>query len=223
MKKVTLILSLVLIGFISHGQKFAYVDTEYLLMHLQEYADAQIELNSFSAQWQEEIEEKYASIALLSESFQAEKALLTIDMQDRREDELKKKKAGARDLQKKRFGIGGDLFQKREELMKPVQDMMYDAILEISSQNGYMVIFDKSGQNNILYANPKHDVSDKVLKKMGKTPGETVEMPGKEEQGGKSDGGAKSGGAKTTSGAKSPPGAKSNTTPVPKGGQSRGK
>ncbi len=196
MKKVTLILSLMILGLTSYSQKFAYVDTEYILMHLQEYADAQGELNSFSAQWQEEIEEKYASIALLTESFQAEKALLTIDMQSRREDELKSKKSEARDLQKRRFGVDGDLFQKREELMKPVQDMMYEAILEVTSQNGYMVIFDKGTQSNMLYANPKHDVSDKVLKKMGKKPGETVEMPGKEDKGGaKTESKPKSGGA----------------------------
>lgn len=215
MKKITLILGLILLGVTSYSQKFAYVDTEYILMHLQEYADAQAELNSFSAQWQEEIEEKYSSIALLAESFQAEKALLTIDMQQRRETELKQKKSEARDLQKRRFGVDGDLFQKREELMKPVQDMMYEAILEVSSQSGYMVIFDKGSQSNMLYANPKHDVSDKVLKKMGKTPGETVEMPGKEEKGG-SKTTSKSGGSKKT-------GSKSKSNSLPGGGKPRGK
>ena len=221
MKKVTLVLSLMIVGLSSYAQKFAYVDTEYILLHLQEYADAQIELNSFSAQWQEEIEEKYASIALLGESFQAEKALLTLDMQRRREDELKTKKSEARDSQKRRFGVGGDLFQKREELMKPVQDMMYEAILEVTSQNGYMVIFDKGSQSNMLYANPKHDVSDKVLKKMGKTPGETIEMPTKEDKGGsKTDsksGGAKAGGEKSSSSSRGA----SNT--VRKGAKPKGK
>ncbi len=177
MKNLVISLSISLLSFSGFSQKFAYVDTEYILMHLQEYADAQSELNSFSAQWQSEIEEKYAAIALLTESFQAEKALLTLDMQKRREEELKQKRTQARDLQKRRFGVDGDLFKKREELMKPVQEMMYEAILEVSSQSGYMVIFDKSNQSNMLYANPKHDVSDKVLKKMGKTPGETIEQP----------------------------------------------
>ena len=149
---------------------------------MQEYADAQAELNSLSSQWQEEIEEKYGSIALLTESFQAEKALLTADMQSRREEELKTASKDARGLQKRRFGVDGDLFQKREELMKPIQDAINEAMLEVCSQNGYMVIFDISDSSNILYANPKYDVSDKVLKKMGKTPGETVEMPKKEEK-----------------------------------------
>ncbi len=202
MKKVTLILSLMVISLTStFAQKFAYVDTEYILQHLQEYADAQTELNSYSAQWQEEIESKYASIALLTESFQAEKALLTADMQQRREEELKQKKSQARELQKSRFGVDGDLFQKREELMKPVHDIMYEAILEVSSQSGYMVIFDKSSHSNMLYANPKHDVSDKVLKKMGKTPGETVEMPTKEDsKSGGSNSGGKSGGKSSSKG-----------------------
>lgn len=221
MKKITLILSLMILGLSSYAQKFAYVDTEYILMHLQEYADAQGELNSFSAQWQEEIEEKYAAIALLSESFQAEKALLTLDMQRRREDELKNKKSEARDLQKRRFGVGGDLFQKREELMKPVQDMMYEAILEVTSQNGYMVIFDKGSKSNMLYANPKHDVSDKVLKKMGKTPGETIEMPSKEDKGG-SKIESKSSGSKTR-GEKSSTNSRGGVQPVQKGAKPKRK
>jgi len=208
MKKIALIFSLLLGLGTLQAQKFAYVDTEYILMHLQEYADAQSELNSFSAQWQEEIEEKYANIALLTESFQAEKALLTPDMQSRRADELKQKKSEARELQKRRFGVDGDLFQKREELMKPVQEMMYESILEVCSQNGYMVMFDKSGQTNMLYANPKYDVSDKVLKKMGKTPGETVEMQSKDD--GKSSGGSKTD-SKSSSSSKNTGGSRGGT------------
>lgn len=217
MKNLVLVFTLALMTSSVFAQKFAYVDTEYILMHLQEYADAQAELNSFSAQWQVEIEEKYASIALLTESFQAEKALLTLDMQQRREEELKQKKTQARDLQKRRFGVDGDLFKKREELMKPVQEMMYEAILEVSSQSGYMVIFDKAGQSNMLYANPKHDVSDKVLKKMGKTPGETIEPPEK----GQGGSGAAPKGDKTDS----TKGGNSNqrTNSAPRGGKPGGK
>ncbi len=214
MKNLAFIAVLSLMSFSVSAQKFAYINTEYILQHMEEYAQAQGELNSFSAQWQEEIEDKYASITLLTESYQAEKALLTADMQKRREEELKSSSKEARDLQKRRFGVGGDLFQKREELMKPIQESINEAMLEVCSQNGYMVIFDISDSSNILYANPKFDVSDKVLKKMGKTPGETIEMPSKDEKGDSNSGGNASkagskGNSKTNKG--------SNTSSKPRG------
>lgn len=194
MKNLAFIAFMSLMSLSAASQKFAYINTDYILQHMQEYADAQAELNSFSAQWQEEIEEKLDGVTLLTESYQAEKALLTADMQKRREDDLKTAKKEARDLQKRRFGVDGDLFQKREELMKPIQEAINEAMLEVCSQNGYMLIFDISDASNILYANPKYDVSDKVLKKMGKTPGETIEMPSKDDQGGGKTGGSKTSG-----------------------------
>lgn len=213
MKNLILFLAFTFIGLNASAQKFAYIDTEYILLHMQEYADAQAELNAFSAQWQEEIEQKYASITLLTESYQAEKALLTADMQQRREQELKNTSKEARDLQKRRFGVDGDLFQKREELMKPVQESINDAMLEVCSQNGYMVIFDISDSSNILYANPKYNVSDKVLKKMGKTPGETIEMPSGEDKGGTKNDNGSSGGQKPQSKGTKSEGGNRSTSP----------
>jgi len=213
MKNLAISIAICFLSTGAFAQKFAYIDTEYILQHMEEYATAQAELNSFSAQWQEEIEEKYAAITLLTESYQAEKALLTVDMQSRREEELKAANKEARDLQKRRFGVDGDLFQKREELMKPIQEAINEAMLEVCSQNGYMVIFDISDASNILYANPKYNVSDKVLKKMGKTPGETVEMPSKDGSGSKDSGGSKTQG----NGSKTNSNSKTNT--VRKGGK----
>jgi outer membrane protein len=159
----------------SVAQKFGYVDTDYVLKHMPEYSDAQAELNRLSAQWQEEIEAKYEAIRLLEEAYQAEKILLTQEMRQRREEEIRTKRREAQELQKQKYGVEGELFQKREELIKPIQDQIYEAIEEVASSRGYMVIFDKSNQSNMLYTNPKYDLSEDVIKKMGYKPGEIIE------------------------------------------------
>jgi outer membrane protein len=109
----------------------------------------------------------------MEKAYQAEKILLTEEMKRNREAEIEQKRKEARELQKKRFGVEGDLFKKREELVKPIQDEIYAAIQEVASQGQLMVVFDKASNSNILYSNPKHDISDKVLKKMGLKPGDT--------------------------------------------------
>lgn len=157
------------------AQKFGYVDTDYILRHMPEYAEAQQELNRLAAEWQVEIEAKYEAIALLEQAYNAEKILLTTDMRQRREEEIKQKRLEAQALQKQKFGVDGELFQKREELIQPVQDALYEAIEDVSSSRGYMAIFDKSNQSNMLYTNPKYDLSDDVIKKLGYKPGETIE------------------------------------------------
>ena len=145
-------------------------------MHVPEYAQAQAELNKFSSDWQAEIEAKYDAVQRLQEAFDAEKVLLTEEMKKKREEEIKQMRQQAMEMQKQKFGVGGELFNKREELIKPIQDQIFEAIKEVASNKGLMVIFDKAKQSNILYSNPKHDVSDAVIKKMGLTPGETIEV-----------------------------------------------
>lgn len=173
------------------AQKFGYIDTDYILRHMPEYASAQEELNRVSSQWQIEIEAKYEAIRMLEQAYQAEKILLTTEMRQRREDEIKQKRTEAQQMQKAKFGVEGELFQRREELIKPVQDALYTAIEELASQRGYMVVFDKSNQSNMLYTNPKFDLSDDVIKKLGYKPGETIEAGGKEgEEAGGRDGGS---------------------------------
>lgn len=167
----------------SWAQKFAYVDTDYVLLHVPGYYDAQVELNTYASDWQTEIEDKYKSIERLEEAFAAEKILLTEEMRKKREEEISNLKQQAREMQKQKFGVEGELFNKREELIKPIQDEIYEAIKEVASSRGYMVIFDKANQNNMLYTNPKYDVSDQVIKKMGYKPGETIEDPNKAGEG----------------------------------------
>ncbi len=164
------------------SQKFGYVDSKYILNHVQAYADAQAEIDKASADWQKEIESKYESVEKMEKAYQAEKILLTEEMKRNREAEIEQKRKEARELQKKRFGVEGDLFKKREELVKPIQDEIYAAIQEVASQGQLMVVFDKATNSNILYSNPKHDISDKVLKKMGLKPGDTNEGADGEEE-----------------------------------------
>ncbi|MDZ4823968.1 MAG: OmpH family outer membrane protein [Flavobacteriales bacterium] len=166
----------------SSAQKFGYVDSKYILGHMEEYQAAQQEINKLSSDWQKEIEAKYETVDKLEKGYQAEKILLTNEMRTKREEEIVAKRQEAKDMQKTKFGVDGDLFKKREELVKPLQDQIYEAIKDVSSQNGLMVVFDKANHSNMLYTNPKHDISDKVLKKMGLTPGETLEEEGEGEE-----------------------------------------
>ena len=163
------------VALLSQAQKFAYVDSKYILSHIPEYQQAQAEINKLSSQWQKDIENKYETIAKLETSLQAEKILLTDEMKQKREQEIETKRQEAKDMQKSKFGINGELFKKREELVKPIQDQIYEAIQEVASTSALMVVFDKASDSNMLYTNPKHDISDKVLKKMGLKPGEVLD------------------------------------------------
>ena len=152
--------------------KIAFVDTKYILENMPEYSDAQNELNTASADWQSEIEQRYASIERMYKSYQAEAVLLTEEMRQKREEEIVRKETEAKDLQKQRFGVEGDLFKKRQELIQPIQERIFNAIREYATEGGYEAILDKSGSAGVLYANSKYDKSDKVLRKMGIRPGE---------------------------------------------------
>jgi len=202
---------LLILSLLSQAQKFAYVDSKYILSHIPEYQQAQAEINKLSSQWQKDIENKYESIAKLETSLQAEKILLTDEMKQKREQEIANKRQEAKDMQKAKFGINGELFKKREELVKPIQDQIYEAIQEVASTSALMVVFDKASDSNMLYTNPKHDISDKVLKKMGLKPGETLD----EEEGKEEDNQFDEDGQKTND--KAPGGPGKNTVP-PKGG-----
>ena len=181
MKKLFYFILFIALSVSASAQKFGYVDSKYILGHVQAYQDAQAELDKISMDWQKEIEQKYESIEKMEKAYQAEKILLTDEMKKKREEEINEKRKEARELQKRRFGVEGDLFKKREELVKPIQDEIYTAIQDVASQGGLMVVFDKANDSNILYSNPKHDISDKVLKKMGLKPGETTDGAGEED------------------------------------------
>jgi outer membrane protein len=149
------------------AQKFAYVDSQYILDNLPEYTEAQAQLDEVSAQWQKEIEAKFAEVDKMYQDYQAQAVLLPEDMKKKKEQEIVDKEKEAKNLQRQRFGQGGDLMKKRQELVKPIQEKVYNAIQEIATNNNYSVIFDKSGALTILFANPKYDVSDEVLDNLG--------------------------------------------------------
>lgn len=163
------------------AQKYAYIDTEYILQHLPEYAEAQAELNTLAGGWLDEIEEKYEAANQLETAYRAERVLLTPEMRRKREDEISTKRSEATDMQKAKFGVEGELFQKRQELIQPIQEQMFQVLKDLAAQRSYMVIFDKAKDSSMLYTNPKYDVSDRVIKELGYTPGEMV--GGEEEEG----------------------------------------
>jgi outer membrane protein len=172
MKRLALVILLLLSAqtFVQ-AQKFAYVDSEYILDNMPEYKSAQQQLDRISVQWQKEIEAKFAEIDRMYKDFQAEAVLLTDEMKKKREEEIIEKEKAAKELQKQRFGKDGDLLKKRQELIKPLQDKIYNAIKELATLKNYAVVFDKSSDLTMLFTNPKYDVSDEVLENMGFTPG----------------------------------------------------
>ena len=176
MKKLIFSLVLLFLGAsAATAQKFAYLDTQYILENLPEYKSAQQQLDRISIQWQKEIEAKFSEIDKMYTDFQAESILLTDDMKSKREEEIIDKEKEAKELQKQRFGKGGDLLKRRQDLIKPVQDKIYNAIKEIATTKNYAVVFDKSSDLTMLFTNPKYDISDDVLESMGYTPGQNAD------------------------------------------------
>lgn len=151
----------------SVAQKIGYVDSDYILSRIPEYKAAQAEVDKTSVDWQKEIEEKYKEIDKLYKIYQAESVLLTDDMKKKRENEIINKEKEAKELQKLRFGVDGELFKKRMELVKPIQDKVYGAIKQVAERAGLAFIFDKAGQVSLLYSNSKYDKSEDVLTFLG--------------------------------------------------------
>src|SRR3954465_9522393 len=147
--------------------KFGYVDTDYIMGEIPEYKAAQSELDKTSVQWQKEIDTKYAEVDKLYKAYQADAILLTDDMKKKRENEIVNREKEVKDLQKQRFGVDGELFKKRQELVKPIQDKVYNAIKATAEKRGLGFVMDKAGQVSLLYANNKYDRSDDVLVYLG--------------------------------------------------------
>ncbi len=168
MKKKVLIFTVIMFAALFiQAQKFAYVDTEYILDNIPEFAEAQSQLDEISSQWQKEIEAKFAEVDKMYKDYQTQAVLLPDDMKKKKEQEIVDKEKEVKNLQRNRFGKEGDLFKKRQELVKPIQEKIYNAIQEISTSNNYAVIFDKGGSLTMMYANPKYDISDEVLDNLG--------------------------------------------------------
>jgi outer membrane protein len=168
MRKFIIILSvLVFMAGITAAQKYAFVDTEYILNNIPSYKAAKDKLDDISEEWQKEIETKYSEIEQMYKDYQAEKVLLTEEMRRKREDQIINKEKEVKELQKEYFSQDGALFKKRQELVKPIQDEIYKAVKDIATEGGYAVIFDTSSGPTMLYTNPRYDVSDEVLEKLG--------------------------------------------------------
>jgi outer membrane protein len=152
---------------IAEAQKFAYVDSQYMLESIPQYKEAQEQLNELSGDWQAEIEARYQEIDGLYRAYTTEKVLLTDQMRQGREDEIIQREQDVKALQKQRFGPEGDLFKKQEELIRPLQNQIYNAIQEYAQEAKYGVIFDKSSDLLMLYADEKLDKSDLILDRLG--------------------------------------------------------
>lgn len=168
MKRIALLsVFAILTSVISVAQKYAFVDSEYIRKNIPAFNAAQEQLDKLSKQWEKEVSDGYAVVEQMYKSYQSESVLLSQDMKSKREETIVAKEKEIKDLQNKYFGMEGELFKKREELVKPIQDEILKAIKEIAVDGSYAVIFDTAAGGNILFANPKYDLSDQVLQKLG--------------------------------------------------------
>jgi outer membrane protein len=149
------------------AQRYAIIDTKYILDRVPDYKDAQKKLDQFSEQWQREIDVKQSELDQMYRNYESEQVMLSEDLKKKREDELFNREKDLRDLQKKRFGFEGDLFKKRQELIKPIQDKVYNAVQKLATARQYDFILDKSEGITVIFADPKLDKSDDVLREMG--------------------------------------------------------
>ena len=168
MKKILLSLYLVA-GFTlaALAQRYAIIDTRYILDKMPEYKDAQKTLDATANMWQKEIDGKQDQLNKMYRDFEAEQVMLTDELKKKREDELFNKEKEVRDLQKKRFGYEGDLFKERQKLVKPIQDKVYTAVQRLAVARTYDFILDKSEGITVIFADPKLDKSEDVLKELG--------------------------------------------------------
>jgi outer membrane protein len=168
MKKLIILFAFLMGAFsFSYAQKFAIVDMEYIMKHVPAYESANEQLNQVSKKWQAEVEAKMQVAQNLYKTYQTEVVFMSPEMKTKRENEIVEKEKAAQDLKRQYFGPEGELYKKRQSLMKPIQDEVYNAIQTISNDKGYQLILDKSSSMNIIFSSPKIDISDEVLVKLG--------------------------------------------------------
>ena len=165
---------LFLITLTASAQRFAYVDSDYILKHIPEYTSSQKQLNALSAQWQKDVDAKFADIERLFKAYQADQVLLTEDMRKRREAEIVQRENDAKEFQRLKFGFEGELFQVRTRLIKPIQDRVAKAIQAVADAQQLDMIFDKNSEITLLYASPRLDKSNDVVTRLGFKPGTFV-------------------------------------------------
>lgn len=165
--RVFFIFILIGITSVSYSQKFGYIDTDYILAKMPEYSEAQAELDKLSLQWQEEIREMYKEIESAYSALQAEEVLLTTEMKQERQAEIATKESEVKEYQKKVFGFDGLFFLKKKELVKPVQDKIFDSVEKVCKNQRLTIMFDKADALVLIYTDPRHDYTDYVLDELG--------------------------------------------------------
>ena len=158
----------------AEAQKFACINTDYVLKSIPDYAQAQKRIDKYVEEWQKELDAKYQELETLRQNFQQESYLLPDNLKKRREEELKEKNLEIVQLQQKYFGPGGDLDKKREEFLKPVQDRVYSTIERVAKEKNYAFVFDKSASSTVLFASEKYDITNQVLEMLGYKPGDNA-------------------------------------------------
>ncbi|HNR16448.1 MAG: OmpH family outer membrane protein [Chitinophagaceae bacterium] len=167
MKKILFLACMLGFGLVGFSQKYAIIDTRYILDRMPDYKEAQKQLDDIAAGWQKDIDTRQAELDKMYKDYEAEQVMLTEELRKKREDQLFNKEKDLRDLQRKRFGFEGDLFKKRQELIKPIQDKVYNAVQKMAVTRGYDFVLDKSEGITIIFADPKLDKSEDVLKDLG--------------------------------------------------------
>lgn len=168
MKKYLVVL-LLSISSITFAQKYAFVDSEYILKNIPAYEAANEQLNQLSKKWQGEIEARYQEVAQLYKAYQTENVFLSSEMKVKRENEIVEKEKAAKQLQQTYFGPEGELFKRRETLIKPIQDEVHKAISDVATEKSFGAVFDKASGMGIMFVDAKYDISDLVLEKLGYT------------------------------------------------------
>ncbi len=153
----------------ANAQTYAFIDSDYILKNVPEYVEAKERLDKMAERWTKEIEERYEAIKTKKASYDREEVLLPKEEKEKRKAEIEKLEKDAIDLQTQHFGSDGDYFQKRQELVKPIQDRVFTAMKKVAKREGYSFVFDKSNQSNLVYAEKEFDMSDSVLEEMGIT------------------------------------------------------
>jgi outer membrane protein len=166
MKQAVLILLIFFGTSFAFGQKYGYIDSEFILNKMPEYSEAKDKMDKLAERWTKEIEERYVVIKAKKDNFAREEVLLPEEERKKRQEEITKLENDALEMQKMRFGVKGDYFQKRQELIKPIQDKVYDAMQTVASKRNYSFVFDKANQSNLVYADSKYDISDEVLREL---------------------------------------------------------
>ena len=169
MRKIFLIFAIALfsLNLAAKGEQVVLVDMDYIMSAIPAYETANEQLDQISKKWQKEIETILVEVQTMYKNYQTELVFLSDEMKKKREDEIIAKEKEANDLKRKYFAPDGELFKKREALVKPIQDEIYNAVQEICEQHGYQVVLDKSSTNNLIFASPKIDISDELLEKLG--------------------------------------------------------